>query len=153
MAEPGKRKEEEKMNFGVMGPGVIAEKFAGACELCEGVTLLGVASRNRQRAEVFARRHGVERVYDNYEVLLADPAPLACGQIWMTMRIYPAAKVKLFSAISGDAAGPNCMMPTGIFWMRQRTSRRMASYMSWKPFGIRSVKAKQSAHRCRFERP
>ena len=34
MAGPGKRKEEEKMNFGVMGPGVIAEKFAGACELC-----------------------------------------------------------------------------------------------------------------------
>lgn len=74
MAGPGKRKEEEKMNFGVMGPGVIAEKFAGACELCEGVTLLGVASRNRQRAEAFASRHGVERVYDNYEALLADPA-------------------------------------------------------------------------------
>ncbi len=62
------------MNFGVIGPGVIAEKFAGACKSCEGVTLLGAASRSREKAEAFVRRHGLERVYDSYEALLADPS-------------------------------------------------------------------------------
>ncbi len=57
-----------------MGPGVIAEKFAGACKSCEGVTLLGAASRSREKAEAFVRRHGLEKVYDSYEALLADPS-------------------------------------------------------------------------------
>ncbi len=61
------------MNFGLMGPGVIAEKFANACQSCEGVTLLGVASSKKERAQAFAEKHGLKKVYASYEGLLADP--------------------------------------------------------------------------------
>jgi predicted dehydrogenase len=33
-----------------------------------------VAARDRRRAEVFARRHGVPRVAESDEAMLADPA-------------------------------------------------------------------------------
>ncbi|MFW2389222.1 MAG: Gfo/Idh/MocA family protein [Polyangiales bacterium] len=39
----------------------------------DGVAVTAVAARDRGRAEKFARKHGVEKVHDNYDALLADP--------------------------------------------------------------------------------
>ena len=36
------------MNFGLLGPGSIARKFADACSRTEGVKLLAVASGSRE---------------------------------------------------------------------------------------------------------
>jgi predicted dehydrogenase len=38
-----------------------------------GVSVTAVAARNRDRAEKFARKHGIEKVHDDYDSLLADP--------------------------------------------------------------------------------
>jgi predicted dehydrogenase len=38
-----------------------------------GVSVTTVAARNRGRAEKFARKHGIEKVHDDYDSLLADP--------------------------------------------------------------------------------
>ena len=35
--------------------------------------ILAVASRDRQRAEAYARENGIERAYGSYDALLADP--------------------------------------------------------------------------------
>jgi len=39
----------------------------------DGVAVTAVAARDRTRAEKFARKHGVEKVHDSYDALLADP--------------------------------------------------------------------------------
>ena len=49
------------MNFGLLGPGSIARKFADACSRTEGVKLLAVASGSRERAEAFAEEFKVEK--------------------------------------------------------------------------------------------
>ena len=61
------------MNFGLLGPGSIARKFADACSRTEGVKLLAVASGSRERAEAFAAEFEVENVCGSYEELLALP--------------------------------------------------------------------------------
>jgi predicted dehydrogenase len=39
----------------------------------DGLELYAMAARDRQRAQAFANKHGVERVLDNYQCLLDDP--------------------------------------------------------------------------------
>ncbi|HWA66991.1 MAG TPA: Gfo/Idh/MocA family oxidoreductase [Mycobacteriales bacterium] len=39
-----------------------------------GTVVAAVAARDRSRAEVFARKHGIERVHSSYEELIADPS-------------------------------------------------------------------------------
>ena len=41
--------------------------------LVDGVELVAVAARDRGRAEKFAHKHGIGRVHDSYESLVADP--------------------------------------------------------------------------------
>jgi D-xylose 1-dehydrogenase (NADP+, D-xylono-1,5-lactone-forming) len=61
--------------------------------------IVAVASRNRAKAEAFAREHGIERVHGSYEELLADPEldavvialPNALHHEW-TMRALAAGK-------------------------------------------------------------
>lgn len=39
----------------------------------DGVSVTAVAARDRGRAERFARKHGIEKVHDDYDALLGDP--------------------------------------------------------------------------------
>ena len=41
--------------------------------LVDGVELVAVAARDRGRAEKFAQKHGIGRVHESYEALVADP--------------------------------------------------------------------------------
>jgi len=61
------------LRIGVLGASRIAELaiVRPAAEL--GHRLVGVAARDPRRAELFARKYGVERVFGSYEELLADP--------------------------------------------------------------------------------
>ncbi|HWQ11266.1 MAG TPA: Gfo/Idh/MocA family oxidoreductase [Roseiflexaceae bacterium] len=59
--------------WGILGAGRIARKFVAAVQQSGSTTALAVASRERARAEAFARETGVPRAYGSYEALLADP--------------------------------------------------------------------------------
>ncbi|HZD86778.1 MAG TPA: Gfo/Idh/MocA family oxidoreductase, partial [Gaiellaceae bacterium] len=67
--------------------------------VAEASPVVAVASRSRARAEAFAREHGIERVHDSYEKLLADPEldavvialPNGLHHTW-TMRALAAGK-------------------------------------------------------------
>jgi predicted dehydrogenase len=59
-------------NWGIIGPGRIAEKFANAIPLAGGSKLVAVSSRNIDRAESFAKRFGAHSFHDNYEELAKD---------------------------------------------------------------------------------
>jgi len=61
------------LNWGILGPGNIARRFAS--QLADSATgrLVAVASRDPARAESFAREFGADRTHQSYEDLLADP--------------------------------------------------------------------------------
>jgi predicted dehydrogenase len=61
------------INWGIMGCGGIANVFATSLAALKGGRLLAGASRTPGRAQAFADKHGMERVYTDYESLVADP--------------------------------------------------------------------------------
>ena len=62
-----------KFNWGIIGPGWIAEKFAAALAVLDNANLFAVASRSLDNAKSFAARYQVERAYGSYEELAKDP--------------------------------------------------------------------------------
>lgn len=60
-----------QLRWAVIGCGVIANQMAESLALA-GRGLVGVANRTRPKAEVFAERWGVPKVYDTVEDLYAD---------------------------------------------------------------------------------
>ena len=61
------------MKWGLLSTANINEKLLGGVGGTEEATVVAVASRDRSRAEAFAREHGIERALGSYEELLADP--------------------------------------------------------------------------------
>ena len=60
------------LRWAVIGCGVIANEMAQALAL-EDRHLAGIANRTKEKAVAFAEKYGVEKVYDSYEELYADP--------------------------------------------------------------------------------
>lgn len=61
-----------QLRWGVLGCGVIANEMAAALEL-QGRHLEAIANRTRSKADAYAEKYGVPKVYDTFEELLADP--------------------------------------------------------------------------------
>jgi predicted dehydrogenase len=59
--------------WGIIGPGKIAKKFAGAIPLAGNALLHAVASNHAERAQAFAAEHNAAKWYNSYEQLAADP--------------------------------------------------------------------------------
>jgi predicted dehydrogenase len=68
------------LRWGVIGCGVIANQMAEALAL-EGRTLAGVANRTLPKAQAFAERHHVQRVYESIDELIQSPD---IDAIWLT---------------------------------------------------------------------
>jgi len=60
------------LNWGLIGPGRIAEKFAEAMQAEGGGRLMAVASRNPERGYAFADKYQIETVHQTYEELFQD---------------------------------------------------------------------------------
>jgi len=61
------------MRWGLLSTANINRKLLGGAEGTDEATVAAVASRDRSRAEAFAREHGIERALGSYEALLEDP--------------------------------------------------------------------------------
>jgi predicted dehydrogenase len=61
------------LRLGLLGTARISERAVVDPAHLTGTRLVAVAGRDRDRAEVFARRHGIERVVSTYAELVADP--------------------------------------------------------------------------------
>lgn len=70
MPEPSSK---SKINWGIIGPGRIAHKFASDLQLSEFGELLAVASRNQERAEGFGSQYGATKFFDTYQQLVEEP--------------------------------------------------------------------------------
>lgn len=63
-----------KIRFAVIGTSKITEKFLQAASCCDDFLLYAVYSREKSRAEAFAKKHGAVKCYDNLDMLAADGA-------------------------------------------------------------------------------
>jgi len=63
----------EKMKFVLVGCGRIATLHVAGYLGREDAELWGVTDKNPQAAKRFAAEHGIPKVYDSYEAVLADP--------------------------------------------------------------------------------
>lgn len=59
-------------NWGILGPGKIAHKFAAALSVTSKGKLFAVGSRDSQRAKEFAAIYGAPKYYGSYEELIED---------------------------------------------------------------------------------
>ena len=64
----------QTFNWGVIGPGSIANKFAEAMVSSTKGKITAVASRSAERAKTFADKYAVEHTYTAYTDLAKDPA-------------------------------------------------------------------------------
>ncbi len=58
------------LRWGIIGAGEISRQWALASHHCKGATITAVAARNIERAEAFAKKHGIERAHGSYQELL-----------------------------------------------------------------------------------
>src|SRR4051795_13713266 len=64
----------DKVRFGVLGAANIAvEKVIPAMQLGARTEVVAIASQRPEAGRAAAERHGIARVHDTYEALLADP--------------------------------------------------------------------------------
>ncbi|MGI6376702.1 MAG: Gfo/Idh/MocA family protein [Anaerolineae bacterium] len=63
----------DRFNWGILGPGRIAHRFATDLRRLPDARLLAVGSRDAGRAEAFAREYGAPRTYNSYAALASDP--------------------------------------------------------------------------------
>lgn len=61
------------LNFGIIGPGKIANRFADAFQFVPRARIYAIASRDREKASTFASTHKIEKLYNSYADLVRDP--------------------------------------------------------------------------------
>ena len=64
---------DKMINWGILGCGNIANKFATDLQTVSGSVLRAVAAQDLDRAQNFAKKHTVERAYSNYTTLVNNP--------------------------------------------------------------------------------
>jgi len=62
----------DKVRWGILGPGVIANRLLQDASRASNFTVVAAGSRDLARAQGFAARYGIVRAYGSYEELLDD---------------------------------------------------------------------------------
>jgi predicted dehydrogenase len=92
------------VRWGIVGCGDVTEVKSGpALQRARGSSLVAVMRRSRALAEDYARRHGVERVYDRAADLIADPDVDA-----VYVATPPSSHLAI--ALEAAAAGKPCLV-------------------------------------------
>ena len=60
------------LRIGLLSTATINRALLGGASAADGVEVVAVASRDRERAEAYAAEHGLARAHASYEALLAD---------------------------------------------------------------------------------
>ncbi len=66
-------RKKKQVNWGIIGTGWIADKFADGLSVLPGAKLKAVASRTAGRAKKFAAQHHIDHAYAAYEDIAHDP--------------------------------------------------------------------------------
>lgn len=68
-----KQSQSKTINWGIIGLGNIAHKFASDLLTINGTNLYAVASRSKTKADAFASKYKANKAYNSYEALAKDP--------------------------------------------------------------------------------
>gem|GEM_PF-3430886 len=63
----------DKIRWGILGTGAIAEKMAPAIRTAANSELIGVAGRHEESGRMAAAKYGLDRTYRSYDELIGDP--------------------------------------------------------------------------------
>ncbi|KAB1068624.1 Gfo/Idh/MocA family oxidoreductase [Tamlana haliotis] len=63
---------QKTINWGIIGLGKIADKFATDLQCVPGARLYAVASRTQNKANAFAEKHQATKAYNSYDLLAKD---------------------------------------------------------------------------------
>ena len=61
------------IRWGIMGTGRVAQQFMADLSTVDGAIGAAVGSRTAERAQIVAKRFGIQRAHDSYEELVRDP--------------------------------------------------------------------------------
>ncbi len=132
----------EKIKFGILAPGGIANCMAQAVQSISDFSCYAVASRDGERAGNFAKRWGFEKAYGSYEELAEDPQVELIYVASPHSHHYPYAKLclehgkhvlleKAFTVNAAqaqeliDLARSKGLLLAEAFWPRYMPSRKM----------------------------
>lgn len=135
---------DQKVRWGILGPGGIAAQFAKDLPLVPGAELAAVGSRSAENARAFAERYGFARAHGSYAELAADPevdviyvatphayhldAALTCVEAGKAVLVEKPVTLDLTSAARlVQAAHANNVFLMEAMWMRLNPAvRRVA---------------------------
>ncbi len=64
--------KEKILRLAIVGTNFISDAFANAAKLSEMCEAFAVYSRSKEKGEAFAKKHGLPRVYTDYDAMLED---------------------------------------------------------------------------------
>ena len=140
-------RSSEKVRWGILGPGGIANRLLQDLGRASNFTVVAAGSRSLDKAEAFAARYGIARAYGSYQALLADPEvdavyigvpnslhhpvtmqALAAGKHVLCEKPYtrhPEQVVEAFDA--ADAAG--LLLMEAFMWRHSPEARRFVELL------------------------
>jgi xylose dehydrogenase (NAD/NADP) len=148
------------VRWGLLSTARINRAVLAGARASDRVDVVAVASRERARAEAYAREHGIERAHGSYEALLADPGvdavyiplPNALHVGW-TLRALEAGKhvlcekpltrhVRDAEQAFGVAEREGLVLSEGFMWRHHPQAARLARLVAEGAIGrLRLVRA------------
>jgi predicted dehydrogenase len=127
--------KKRDFRIGILGSGFVVNECHLPAYRKAGFNPVAIASRNRQKAEQTAQRHGIPKVYDSYEDLLDDPSIEV-----LDIAVPPQAQLNLIERACArkTVRGILAQKPLGINYKeavdggRCSASRRASSFLSIK---------------------
>src|SRR5688572_18600220 len=123
------------LRWGLLATARINDAILTGAGLTDEAEVVAVASRDRDRAEAYAREHGIERAHGSYEALLEDPEvdavyvslPNSLHVPWSVRALEAGKHVLCEKPLTRRAADAE-----EAFAAAERTGRLLAEAFMWR---------------------
>lgn len=124
-----------KVRWGIVGPGNIANKFAKAVKNVENAELVAVASRNMDKSQSFAEKYDIPNVFGSYEdmaksdavdaVYIATPHPFhkPCAEMFLNAKKHVLCEKPVCVTATQAKELYECAKSNGVFLMEAMWTR------------------------------
>lgn len=126
---------KNKIKWGIVGPGNIANKFAQAIKIVSGASLVAVASRSEEKAREFAEKYDIPKIFSSYEemamcndvdaVYIATPHPFhkSCAEIFLNAKKHVLCEKPVCVNAKQAIDLMQCAEKNGVFLMEAMWTR------------------------------